>query len=182
MFCFRGNVKLPMSLPHWKAVCTSCLNSPSMRFGRSFYTGHALLMRELLNFIVSCSSSCSLNFSVSLIINLLLSLPLSVHLIQYFCLAFSFVLYCSHSSMWALRSSVFIYMWILMSSVGWISRVCELSIIPKSVSYWIIQDFLHNSGCQNICQSSGLYHDVAVYLHMLTYMFVFCISYFINSL
>ncbi len=84
LYCFRGNVWPPMSLLPWKAVCTSCQGGASMRFGKSIYTRHALLMHELLNFIVPSSSSCNLNFSVSLLIHLSLSLTLSIAIIQSF--------------------------------------------------------------------------------------------------
>lgn len=65
--CFRGTVRLPMSLVHWEALCTSCV-----------YTRHALLMHELLNFIVPSSSSPNLTFCVSTHSSLSLSLSHSV--------------------------------------------------------------------------------------------------------
>lgn len=97
-FVVRGNVWLPMSLLHWEALCTSCQSGSSMRFGESIYTGHALLMHELLNFIVPSSSPCNLAFSVSLLIHLPLSLSVCLSLSFNHLHACSLVLYCSHSS------------------------------------------------------------------------------------
>lgn len=62
--------------PALKAVCSSCLSGAAMRLGKSVYTGHALLIHELLNFIVPSSSSCNLTLSVSTNSSLSLSLPL----------------------------------------------------------------------------------------------------------
>lgn len=65
----------------------SFLSGAPKSLGKSVYTGHALLIHELLNFIVPSSSSCNLTFSASPLIHL--SLTQSVSLLQSFACLFS---------------------------------------------------------------------------------------------
>ena len=106
-----GKMWLPMNLQ----FVLHYLSDASMRFGKIVYTGHALLVHELLNFIVPSPSSCNLTLCVSQLIHL--SLPFR-HLP-----ARSLVLYCSHSSKWALQPSRFIYVWTLMISAERMARL-----------------------------------------------------------
>ena len=134
---------------------------------------------ELLNFIVPSSCPSNLTFSVSPDPSLSHSVSLSV-----LC-SLALVLYCSRSSEWVLRPSGLIYVWILMILVEWMLWLCESPIIPSSVSWWIIQDCPHNSGCQTICQSSFLCHSLAVcphiYMHVCIYILHFSIACFTSA-